>query len=87
MFTNVVACISVLPFSNDLNQVLAMLGLTNDCDWEPEGLGIIEYGDSLPCIQWGLWLAVTIVVCSILGGTVIEVILFSCSLGSLCLIL
>ena len=62
-----------------------MFGLSDDCGWEPEGLGIIEYRDSLSCIQRGLWSAVTIMVCSTLGGTVIEVILVSCSWGSLCL--
>ena len=82
-FTNVIVSMSVLPSSNDLNQVWAMLGLMNDCGWEPEGLGIIEYGDSLPCIEWGLLLAVMIMVCSTLGGTVIEVISISCSLGVL----
>ena len=37
--------------------------------------------ESLPCIKWGLWSAVTIMVCSTLGGTFIEVILVSCCLG------
>ena len=41
---------SVLASANDLNQVGAMSGLMDDCGWEPEGLGIIEYRDSLPCI-------------------------------------
>ena len=79
MFMDVIMSTSVLS-SNDLNQVWAMLGLTNDCGWQPEGLGIIEYVDSLPCIKWGLLLAVMIMTCSTLGGTVIEVISVSCSL-------
>ena len=74
MFTDVITCTSVLASANDLNQVGAMSGLTNDCGWEPEGLGIIEYRDSLPCIWWGLWSAVMIMVCITLGGMVIEVI-------------
>ena len=82
-FTDVITCTSVQASTNDLNQVGAMSGLTDDCGWEPEGLGIIEYRDSLSCIQWGLWSAVTVMVCSTLGGMVIEVISVSCSLGVL----
>ena len=58
-----------------------MSGLMDDCGWEPESLGVIEYRDSLSSIQWGLWLAVMIMLCSTLGGTIIEVISVSCSLG------
>ena len=47
---DVIMCTLVLASANDLNQVGAMSGLTDDCGWEPEGLGIIEYRDSLPCI-------------------------------------
>ena len=73
-FTDVVTCMSVLASANDSNQVWVMSGLIDDCGWEPEGLGVIEDRDSLPCIQWGLWSAVMIIVYSILGGMVIEVI-------------
>ena len=48
--TDVIMCTLVLASANDLNQVGAMSGLTDDCGWEPEGLGVIEYRDSLPCI-------------------------------------
>ena len=47
---DVITCTSVLASTNDLNQVGAMSGLMDDCGWEPEGPGIIEYRDSLPCI-------------------------------------
>ena len=47
---DVIMCTLVLASANDLNQVGAMSGLTDDCGWEPEGLGIIEYRDSLSCI-------------------------------------
>ena len=50
MFMDVITCTSVLASTNDLNQVGAMSGLMNDCGWEPEGLGIIEYRDSLSYI-------------------------------------
>ena len=63
-FMDVITCTLVLASANDLNQVGAMSGLTDDCDWEPEGLGVIEYRDSLPYIKWGLWSAVMIMVCS-----------------------
>ena len=49
-FTDVVTCMSVLASPNDLNQVWAIVSSMNDCGWEPEGLGIIEYRDSLSCI-------------------------------------
>ena len=49
-FTDVITCMSVLASTNDLNQVGAMSGLTDGCGWEPEGLGIIEYRESLSCI-------------------------------------
>ena len=40
---DVIMCTLVLASANDLNQVGAMSGLMDDCGWEPEGLGIIEY--------------------------------------------
>ena len=49
-FMDVITCMLVLTSTNDLNQVGAMSGLMDDCGWEPEGLGIIEDRDSLPCI-------------------------------------
>ena len=49
-FMDVIMCMSVLASANDLNHVGPMSGLMNDCGWEPEGLGIIEYRDSLPYI-------------------------------------
>ena len=51
------------PPPNDLNQVWAMFGFTNGCGWDPEGLGIIEYRDSLSTyngcfgLQWRSWYA------------------------------
>ena len=46
-----------------------------------EGRGIIKYSDSFFLhIWWGLWLVVMIMVCSTLGGMVIEVISASCNL-------
>ena len=47
---DVIMCMSVLASANDLNKVGAMSGLTDVCGWEPEGLGVTEYRDSLPCI-------------------------------------
>ena len=49
-FMDVITCTLVLASANDLNQVGAMSGLMDDCGWEQEGLGVIEYRDSLPCI-------------------------------------
>ena len=43
MFMDVVTWMSVVASTNDLNQVGAMSGLMDDCGWQPEGLGVIEY--------------------------------------------
>ena len=49
-FMDVITCMVVLASTNDLNQIGTMFGMMDDCGWEPEGLGIIEYRDSLSCI-------------------------------------
>ena len=81
MFSNVVMSMSVLPTTNDLDQVGDIIGFVDDGSREPQVPGFIEDRYSLASKEWRFLVAASLVMVlctldSILG----EVVTFSISI-------
>ena len=76
--SNVVMSTSILSTTNDLDLVWAIIGFVDDSGREPQVPGIIEDRYSLTSKEWRFLVAALLVmILCTLGGTLIEVVMFS----------
>ena len=82
IFPNVVMRMSVLSTTNDIKQVIAIIGLVGDGGREPQIPGVIEDTYGLASKEWRfLAAALLVVVLCALGGMLVEVVMFSISMS------
>ena len=80
-FSNVVMSMSVLSTINDLDQMGVIVGFVDDGGREPQVPGIIEDRYSLASKEWRFFVAASLVlVLCTLGGTLVEMVMFSISM-------